>query len=373
MTEINLPPVPLAQPDLGGNELAYVTECISSGWISSIGRFINEFEVGFTQVAGTAHAVATNNGTTALHLSLVALGVGPGDEVIIPTVTYVATANAVTYCGATPVLVDVLPGTMNIDASQLEAARTSKTKGVVSVHLYGVPADVHGVNEFCAAHGLFHLEDAAESHGATVDGQPVGSFGDAAIFSFFGNKILTTGEGGIVTTNSDELTDRLRLLRGQGMDPARRYWFPVVGYNYRMTNIQAAIGVAQLERLGEILAVRYAIAARYTENLASMSHHFDEVLIPDGVGVVPWLQNVFLKDADASRRDLVMSQLSSVGIDSRPVFYPMHVLPAFASTNAFPVADDWSARGISLPLHTALSLDDVDRVCEALEQTLSRV
>lgn len=372
MTAINLKPISLAQPDLGGNELAYVTECLASGWISSIGRFINEFEVDFGRVAGTTHAVATNNGTTALHLALVALGVEPGDEVILPTVTYVATANAVAYCGATPVLVDVLPGTMNLDPAQLEAAITPKTKGVISVHLYGIPADVHAINALCAKHGLFHLEDAAESHGATVGGRPVGSFGDAAIFSFFGNKIVTTGEGGVVTSNSDDLTDRLRLLRGQGMDPHRRYWFPVIGYNYRMTNIQAAIGVAQLERLDEILAIRRTIAARYAENLVALSDELDEVEIPDGVGTVPWLQNVFLKDADAPRRDAVMTQLSSLGIDSRPVFYPMHVLPAYASTSPFPVADDWSARGISLPLHTALSLHDVDRVCAALAETLTK-
>jgi perosamine synthetase len=372
MTASNLAPISLAQPDLGGNELAYVTECLTTGWISSIGRFINEFEVDFSRVAGTTHAVATNNGTTALHLALVALGVGPGDEVIIPTVTYVATANAVAYCGAIPVLVDVLPGTMNIDPAQLEGAKTSKTKGVISVHLYGIPADVHAVNDFCTKNGLFHLEDAAESHGATVGGKPVGSFGDAAIFSFFGNKIVTTGEGGVVTSNSDELTERLRLFRGQGMDPHRRYWFPVIGYNYRMTNIQAAIGVAQLERLDEILAVRRTIAARYAENLASLSDHLEEVPVLAEVETVPWLQNVFLKNADAPRRDLIMTQLSSVGIDSRPVFYPMHVLPAFASASAFPVADDWSARGISLPLHTALGMDDVDRVCEALAETLNR-
>ena len=362
--------IALAQPDLGGNELKYVTECLETGWISSIGRFIAEFETSFAHIAGTSHAVATNNGTTALHVALVALGVKAGDEVIIPTVTYVATANAVRYCGAIPVLADVLPGTLNIDPAELDRLFSSKTKGVISVHLYGVPADVVSVGDFCRSHEIFHLEDAAESHGATVNGAPVGSFGDAAIFSFFGNKIITTGEGGAVTTNSQVLTDRLRLLRGQGMDPARRYWFPEIGYNYRMTNLQAAIGVAQLERFTQIMDVRFEIARHYQARLAEMSEQIDSVVIPDGVSPVPWLQNVYLSEGGSSRRDAVMTQLSSRGVPSRPVFYPMHVLPAFAQPSAFPVADDWTARGISLPLHTALTHDAVDRVCDELSNAL---
>ncbi|RKR75646.1 DegT/DnrJ/EryC1/StrS family aminotransferase [Frondihabitans australicus] len=366
MSTVDVQRVALAQPDLEGNELKYVTECLETGWISSIGRFISQFEMDFSRLAGTTHAVATNNGTTALHLALAALGVGPGDEVIVPTVTYVATANAVLYCGATPVLVDVMPGTLNIDPVAFEAAVTERTRGVISVHLYGIPADVVAIGDICERHGLFHVEDAAESHGATVGGRPVGSFGDAAIFSFFGNKIVTTGEGGVVTSNNDELTDRLRLLRGQGMDPSRRYWFPVVGYNYRMTNIQAAIGVAQLERFDEMLGKRRAIEDRYRAGLADLGEFVEVPEAPDGSRSVPWLQNVFLRDGDAARRDAVMTGLSAKGVDSRPVFYPMHVLPAFLSDAAFPVADDWSARGISLPLHTGLSLADVDRVCETL-------
>src|SRR5689334_13362692 len=187
--------IPVAQPDLAGNARRYVLDCLDTNWISSHGHYVGAFEDAFAKYCGVGHAIATNNGTTALHLALVALGVGPGDEVIVPTVTYIATANAVAYCGATPVFVDVEPGTLNIDATKLEAALTPKTKGVISVHLYGIPADVKGVNAFCEAHDLFHLEDAAESHGATVDGKRVGSWGDAAIFSFFGNKIATTGEG----------------------------------------------------------------------------------------------------------------------------------------------------------------------------------
>lgn len=363
--------VNLAQPDLGGNEAKYVQECVETGWISSIGRFIPLFEEKFGSIAGTKHNIATSNGTTALHVALLALGVQEGDEVILPTVTYVATANAVKYCGATPVLVDVLPGTLNVDPAAVEAAITPRTKGVVSVHLYGIPADVVAINELCEKHGLFHLEDAAESHGATVDGKPVGSFGDAAIFSFFGNKIVTTGEGGIVVTNREDIADSVRLLKGQGMDPKRRYWFPVIGYNYRMTNIEAAIGLGQLERFDELISVRTVLADRYAERLGALAGKIETVDIPANVTTVPWLQNVYLTDADAERRDRVMALLKERGVDSRPVFYPMHVLPAFLSDAPFPVADDWSARGISLPLHTALTTDDVDYVCDALAEAIT--
>jgi perosamine synthetase len=359
----------LAQPDLNGNELKYVTECMETGWISSLGRFIPLFEEEMAKLAGTKHAIATNNGTTALHLALVALGVGPGDEVIVPTVTYIATANAVAYCGATPVLVDVEPGTVNMDASKLQAALTSKTKGVISAHLYGIPADVKGVNAFCEANGIFHLEDAAESHGATVDGKPVGGWGTAATFSFFGNKIVTTGEGGAVTTDDDELAAQLRLLRGQGMDPNRRYWFPVIGFNYRMTNIQAAIGLAQLERFDDIVAVRRGIAAQYATRFAQIEG-LEPVVIADGVVPVPWMQNIYLRDADAARRDAVMASLRELGVDSRPVFYPMHVMPPYEQTGDFAVGDDWSARGISLPMHTALTPEDVDTICDAVARSV---
>jgi perosamine synthetase len=358
--------IELAQPDLSGNELAYVTECVTSGWVSSHGGFIARFESDFARFVGVEHAIATNNGTTALHLALVALGVGPGDEVIVPTVTYVATANAVSYCGATPVLVDVEPGTLNLDVDLVERAITPRTKGVVPVHLYGIPADVAGLRTLCEARGLFVLEDAAEAHGASVGGARVGSLGDAGMFSFFGNKIVTTGEGGMVTTDDADLAARLRLYRGQGMDPERRYWFPVIGYNYRMTNIQAALGVAQLERFDEFLDRRAVLARAYSALLEPLADRIELVDAPAGSTAVPWLQNVYLKDAGEARRDAVMARLAAEGIDSRPVFRPMHRLPPHRSDAPFPVADEWTARGISLPLHTSLSESDVERVCDAL-------
>lgn len=360
----------LAQPDLGGREQEYVAEAMTTGWISSIGHYIGEFESKFAEFAGVEHAIATNNGTTALHLALVALGVKAGDEVIVPSVTYVASANAIAYCGATAVLVDVDPGTLNIDPAALEAAITDKTVAVIAVHLYGIPARMTEINAICKPRNIFVVEDAAEAHGAKIGDDSVGSLGDVAIFSFFGNKILTTGEGGMVTTRDPELAATLRLLRGQGMDPDRRYWFPVVGYNYRMTNIAAAIGLAQLERYDEFIAKRTQLTDRYDERLAAVAHLLEAVEVPAGFTRVPWLFNIYPVGIGAAERDAIMAALKERGVDSRPVFYPMHVLPAFESDAPFPVSDEWSARGISLPLHTALTIDDIDFVTAAVSDIL---
>jgi len=362
--------IPVAQPTLGENEKKYVLDCLDSTWISSVGKYIVAFEEQFAAFCGVKHAIACNNGTTALHLALVALGVGPGDEVIIPTVTYIATANCVTYCHATPVLVDVEPGTMNIDPAAIEAKITPKTKGIIPVHLYGHPADMEAIQKIAKKHNLFVLEDAAEAHGATVWGKRVGTLGNCATFSFFGNKILTTGEGGMVTTDDDDLAARLRLFRGQGMDPKRRYWFPVVGYNYRMTNIQAAIGLAQMERVGTALTKRREMARWYHEALAPLSDKIDLPTEAHWAGHVYWMYNIFLKDSDEARRDGVMKLMDQAGIETRPVFYPMHVMPPYFEDRSYPIADDWARRGINLPSHEGLTREDVYRVAGALESGL---
>ena len=255
--------IPVSHPVLGGNEKRYVLECLETGWISSIGRFIRLFEDAFGRYCEARHAIACNNGTTALHLALAGLGTGPGDEIIVPTLTYIATANAVRYCGAQPVFADSEPGTMTVDPARIEERITARTKGIVVVHLYGHPADMDPILEVARRRGLFVVEDAAEAHGALYRGRKAGSLGDVATFSFYGNKIITTGEGGMVTTNDAALSERIRILRGQGMDPGRRYWFPVVGYNYRMTNIAAAIGLAQLEQIYRFIEKRLEIACRY--------------------------------------------------------------------------------------------------------------
>jgi len=294
--------ISVAQPKMAGNERNYVMDCFDTNWISSNGKYIAAFEESFAKFCNVKHAVAANNGTTALHLALVALDLKPGDEVIIPTVTYIATANAVRYCGATPVLVDVCADTMNIDPNDIERKITSKTRGVIPVHLYGHPADMEAINQIAQKHGLWVVEDAAEAHGAQVLGQRVGSLGTCATFSFFGNKIITTGEGGMITTNDDDLAAKLRLYRGQGMDPTRRYWFPVIGYNYRMTNIQAAIGLAQMEGVDKALTDRETLAGWYNDALAGLQ---DKVILPTQAKWAKqafWMYNIFLRDGGEYQR-----------------------------------------------------------------------
>ncbi|WP_269766387.1 DegT/DnrJ/EryC1/StrS family aminotransferase [Burkholderia ubonensis] len=367
----NMQRIMVAQPKMAGNERKYVLDCLDTNWISSNGKYIPAFEEAFAKFCGVKHAIAANNGTTALHLALVALGLQPGDEVIIPTVTYIATANAVRYCGATPVLVDVSADTMNIDPADIERKITARTKGIIAVHLYGHPAEMDAVNEIANKHGLWVVEDAAEAHGAEVRGKRVGSMGTCATFSFFGNKIITTGEGGMVTTNDDELAAKLRLYRGQGMDPKRRYWFPVIGYNYRMTNIQAAIGLAQMEGIDNALAERERLAGWYNEALNDLR---DKLVLPSEASwakQVFWMYNVFLREGDERKRDDVMRSLDEMGIETRPVFYPMHVLPPYMEESTYPVADLWSQRGINLPTHQDLTRADVQRIADSLHQILA--
>lgn len=362
--------ISVASPVVGQAEKAYVLDCLDSSWISSIGKYVSRFEAEFARFCGVRHAVTTNNGTTAIHLALVALGIGPGDEVIIPTLTFIATANAVRYCGATPVLVDCDEDTLNIDVRAIEARITTRTRAIIAVHLYGHPADMDPILELAQKHNLHVVEDAAEAHGAKYKGRMVGSIGTCASFSFYGNKILTTGEGGMVTTNDDDLASKLRLYRGQGMDPNRRYWHPVIGYNYRMTNIAAAIGCAQLERVNEALALRRRLASWYSHGL---------VRIPDLVRPVEkgyaehvyWMYTILLPKCGARTRELIREMLESRGIETRPVFYPMHMLPPYEEEAArYPTATECSERGISLPTHELLTEEDVAYVCEELEAAI---
>jgi perosamine synthetase len=360
--------LPVAAPALVGRELEYVADCVESTWISSTGSYIERFENGFAGFCDAEHGVACCNGTVALHLALLALGVGPGDEVIVPTLTYVASANAVRYCGADPVLVDSESETWNLDPSAVAEAVTSRTKGIVAVHLYGHPADLDPLLELAEREGLFVLEDAAEAHGAAYKGHRVGGLGTCGMFSFYGNKIITTGEGGMVVTNDADLADRVRLLRGQGQDPERRYWFPVVGFNYRMTNVAAAIGVAQLERIDWHVGRRREIAGWYRESLAGDSR-FAFSPEADWAENAYWMSCVVLSDEVCRSRDEVAHALAAEGVDTRPFFYPVHSLPPYreqAEGRSFPVADALAARGLNLPSSALLSREDVDYVCDAL-------
>lgn len=350
---------------LSGNERKYVNECLDTMWVSSVGRFITDFEGAFADYCDTPHALSCNNGTSALHLALMGIGCGPGDEVIVPTLTYIASANAVTYCGATPVFIDVEPRTMNIDPAKIEALITPRTKAILVVHLYGHPADMDPINEIARRHGLAVVEDAAEAHGALYKGRKTGSLGHVGVFSFFGNKIITTGEGGMLTTADPAMANRMKLLRGQGMDLQRRYWFPVVGYNYRMTNIQAAIGLAQLEAVEDHLAMRQRVRGWYDERLADLAEFVEMPVEESWARHSFWMYTVLLTDATAKRtpRDEFTAGLDADGIDTRPVFYPMHVMPPYLRPDrSFPVADRLAARGFNLPTHGMLTEDDVDYI-----------
>jgi perosamine synthetase len=365
--------IPVAAPSLIGNEKKYVQDCLDTSWISSCGKYVDLFEEQFAHFCNTRHALACCNGTAALHLALMALDVGPGDEVIIPTLTFVATANAVTYCGATPVFVDSEPVTWNMDTSLIESLITDRTKGIIVVHLYGHPVDMDPIIEVARAHSLFVIEDAAEAHGAEYKGRRIGSLSDIATFSFYGNKIITTGEGGMVVTNDSTLAHKIRTLKGQGLDPERRYWFPQVGYNYRMTNIAAAIGLAQLEKVDWHVERRRDIASAYKATLNNVPGVTMQAELP-WARCVYWMSSIVLDENLPISRDEVMANLAQDGIETRPFFYPMHMLPMYQHIKGktiYPVAERVSAQGINLPTYAAMSSKDIEYICSRLIETLS--
>jgi perosamine synthetase len=363
--------IPVAAPDLSGREEEYVLDAIRSSWISSTGPYIGRFESEFAALCGTTASIAVTNGTVALHLALLGLGVGRGDEVLVPSLTFVATANAVRYVGAEPVFVDIDPATWCLDAARLDDAITRRTRAIIAVHLYGHPADMDAICQIAAVHRLSVVEDAAEAHLASYRGRPTGGLGNVATFSFYGNKIFTSGEGGALTVSDPALELRLRTLRGQGMDPARRYYFPVVGFNYRMTNIAAALLCAQLERREPILRRRAEIAEGYRRRLDG---------IP-GIGFQPvadwaqpanWLFCITVDSAAFGRsRDELAAYLDERGIETRPFFIPLHRLPPFRDESRkrgdhLPVTDQLAQAGLNLPTFTMLTDENLDRIAETV-------
>ena len=365
--------IPVSAPVLAGNELEYVTDCIESSWISSCGKYVGRFEAAFAEFCGARYAVSCCNGTAALHLSLLALGIGDGDEVIVPTLTFVATANAVTYCGARPRFADVDPQTWTLDPRSVEALITPRTRAIIPVHLYGHVADMDAINELARRHGLHVVEDAAEAHGAEWGTRRAGSLGHLGAFSFYGNKIITTGEGGMLVTDDEEMALRARQFMGQGMDFDRRYWFPVVGHNYRMTNLTAAIGLAQMECADWHVARRAEVVAWYEEELR---HERGVSWQSDRENATPahWLFTIMLDEHLGVGRDDVMLGLSRHGVETRPVFYPMHVLPPYREAavqdGTFPVAERVARRGLSLPTWAGMTRDTVAYICDALRDCL---
>ncbi len=363
-TRVNFP---VAEPEFGDKELQYVNECVLSGWVSSAGKFVRQFEKQFARFCDTRYAISTTNGTTALHLSLLSLGIGPGDEVIVPSLTFIATANAVTYTGARPVFIDSEEKTWNIDAGKIEQAITERTKAIIPVHLYGHPADMNSILDIARKYDLYIIEDAAEAHGAMYKGQIAGSMGDMGIFSFYGNKIITTGEGGMVVTDSEELARKIYSLRDHGMDTERRYWHPVLGYNYRMTNIQAALGVAQMERIDRIIHRKRANAAFYNNGLKDIQ---GVRLPPEAAGVknIYWLYSILIdeKSFGMSAHELGV-KLKQRGIDTRPLFPPIHKQPIYNTGQCLPISEKLSYTGLSLPSSANLTTDQIRWISEIIK------
>ncbi len=359
--------IPVFAPWLSDNVRRYVLDCVDTGWISSLGEYVPRFERDFARFCEAGHAVATSNGTTALHLALVTLGIGPGDEVLVPDLTFVATANVVRYTGATPVLVDVHPVTWGLDPAAAARKVTPRTRAIIPVHVYGHPVDLDPLLELGRRHGLKVVEDAAEAHGARYKGRRVGALGEIGAFSFYGNKIITTGEGGMVVTSDGALAERARFLRDHAMDPRRRYYHPEVGFNYRMTNIQAAIGCAQLEQAESILQRRKVIAAAYEAGLADIA---GLVRPPAEAWAenVYWMYSVLVEPAFGHDRDAVRERLRARGVDSRPFFVPLHELPPYRADAPFPIATRLSRTGINLPSGTGLTADEIATVCRALRE-----
>jgi perosamine synthetase len=360
------PTIPVYRPDLSGNEKRYVLDCLDTTWISSLGGYIERFEAAVRAATGADHAIGLCNGTVALHLALHCLGVGPGDEVIVPTFTYIASVNTIAQCGATPVFADCREGDWLLDPDDAASRATPRTKAILPVHLYGAACDMRALGALAEGRGLGVVEDCAEAFGTTIDGRHVGTFGDVGTFSFFGNKTITTGEGGMVIAQDEALAERMRVVRGQGQSTTRRYWHEVLGFNYRMTNIVAAIGLAQIERLEAILARKRAVAARYEALLRGLPVAFQRPM--DGVESSHWLVSVLLPPG--ADRDEVQRDMAARGVDTRPVFFCAHQMPMYAKGERFPVAEDIAARGLSLPSYPTLEDADLDRVADALGEAL---
>ncbi len=356
---------PVYIPRLSSRERELVMECLDSTWISSKGKFISQFEQSFARYNRVNHAAAVSNGTVALHVALEALGVGPGDEVLVPSLTYIASANAVAYTGATPIFVDSEPDYWQMDVVDAERKITERTKAIMPVHLYGHPCDMDAVSAFAKKYELFVVEDCAEAIGSEYKGSKVGGLGHVATFSFFGNKTITTGEGGMVLTQDKRLHERIVKLKGQGLSDDREYWHDVIGFNYRMTNICAAIGCAQMESLEEILAKKGQIANWYKEGLADLPVSVQDQA-PWAVNTY-WLTSITTNVVEA--RDPLRAALRARGVETRPVFNPLHLMPMYVGDegeSAFPVAQSIADRGISLPSYPDLSADDIAEICRQI-------
>lgn len=361
--------ISVASPLLNGNELLYVTECIKTSWISSQGKYVRDFENLFTEYLNGHKSLAVSNGTVALHLALEALNIGKGDEVLVADFTFAASVNSILYAGAIPVLVDIETDTWNIDLEKAEKLVTSKTRAIMPVHIYGHPCDMDAIAEFAKKYNLLVIEDCAEALGSFYKDQPVGVFGDAATYSFYGNKTITTGEGGMVAFKDEKVAQRAAMLRDHGMEKTRRYWHAEVGYNYRLTNLQAAIGVAQFEKLEEFVSLKRNIAKTYNETLSKISYFQLPAEREDTVNSY-WLYTFLVKPSAPFKRDDLIHHLSLKGIETRPVFFPIHEMPpyvAYGKSSDLQVSIQVSQTGMSLPSSVNLTESELGYICRAIE------
>ncbi len=364
--------IPVCEPTQVGNELKYITDCLKTNWISSNGKYIEKFEESFAKFCQTKYAVSCCNGTAALHLALEAAGIKKGDEVIIPTFTMIATCNSVIYTGAKPVLVDAEPETWNMDINKIEEKITKKTKAIMPVHTYGHPADMDKIKKIADEHDLLVIEDAAEAHGAEYKGKRTGSLGDMGCFSFYANKIITTGEGGIVTTNNENLAKRLKLLRNHAFGKPR-FIHTDLGFNYRMTNIQAAIGLAQMEKADMLVESRINNANLYTKLLKNI----EGITLPvqkEWAKNVYWMYGIVIEDEFGKPADKVRKLLLEKGIDTRQFFIPMHKQPCYQKEDErfpniegkYPVSDSLGKNGFYIPSSSSLTKEQIEKVVETI-------
>jgi perosamine synthetase len=361
--------IPIYQPGLHGNEKKYVLDCLDSNWISSKGKYVRQFEESIENYVGGVYATSCSNGTVALHLALLALDIGPGDEVIVPAFTYIASVNAIRYVGAEPVFVDSDPATWNVTVGLIEDAITAKTKAIMCVHIYGVPGDVDPIIRLAREKNLKVIEDCAEALGSVYKGRHVGVSSDIATFSFFGNKTITTGEGGMVFSRHEELIRKVAHLKNQAVSNTIDYWHDCVGYNYRLTNIASAIGLAQLERVDEILGAKRRLADSYRRHLEPLGVRFQEVS-NDCVSSC-WLNVVQLPSH--SRVNSAKDRLTQAGVEVRPAFPLVSEMPPYKNINSkeFPHAKNISQTAICLPSFPDLSSEDVDYICRSISDGIT--
>jgi perosamine synthetase len=368
--------VPVNEPLLDGNEKKYLLECIETGWISSEGPFVRQFEEKFAARVGRHHGIAVANGSGALDIAIQALQLGVGDEVIVPTFTIISCAASIVRAGATPVLIDADPVTWNMSAAQVALRITSRTKAIMVVHIYGLPVDMDPILDLAHTHGLKIIEDAAEMHGQTYKGEPCGTFGDISTFSFYPNKHITTGEGGMLVCNDPDLAERCRGLRNLCFQAKKRFVHEELGWNYRMTNLQAALGVAQLERLDEFVGIKRAMGRRYTtlfKDVACLQLPLEQTEYAENIY---WVYGVVLDDAIPFDAEEAMKRLAAAGIGTRPFFWPMHEQPVFEKMGLFagesyPVAERLARRGFYLPSGLALTEQQMESVITAVREVLA--